>query len=240
MKRKNLSRLFAALLCVSFFFFSGCGEEKWETNPYTLGDIILTDGTIVHFADRDTITDEQKKMAAGVVFYVYYSGYDDEITGYLKSSRGKKIKALALGFEHQGSTAWAREHTTGCKMNFTGLQDSKRKVGAGVWPEVYELLKDETLARDDFLYEIDDVFQEKPLYKEDWKISQSGTGVFEENNYPAFYFANNYAEKFKLQDMDFAGDFHIPSIAEFKYISEKLNVVQPSLSAASSSVMARR
>ncbi len=232
----KLARFFTVFFAILSFSLISCKEEEGETYPYAMGDIVLSDGSLVHFADRTSITEEQKKKAIGVVFYVYYSEYTDEITNYIKSSsdpKVKNIKALALGLKHQRLTSWAREYTTGYKTNFSDISDSSLKVGITAWEKVYSLLKDSKLTRDDYVYASEDYNQEQPLYKNEWKISKEGNGRFEETNYPAFYFANTYGVKNSLNSLSFAGDFHLPALEEFKMISDNINIVQPSLECTS-------
>ena len=241
MKRK-IHHLTALILILSLFLCASCKEEE-ESYPYALGDIILSDGSIVHFADRQFITEEQKSKAIGVVFYVYYKDYDDEITGYIKGSSSDNIKALALAFNYDRRKEWARASTTGNRTKFTGLVNETKKTGCNSWNFIFNRLKDEQLISEDYLYEDPESSNpDERLYMKDekgnpvdiWHISPEGNGVFEENNYPAFYYANTYAEKYFPASLSFAGKCYIPSIAELKMINRNIRIVQPALDAAES------
>ena len=231
MKRKFYGFLFI-LFALSLFAFVSCKEEE-ESYPYALGDIVLSDGSLVHFEDRELITDAQKEKAIGVVYYVYYEGYDDEITASINNGRTGKVKALAVCLDYAKLVSWSRLSTTGCRTDFTELTDSKAKTGTGSWLKVYGRLKDSELSADDYIYNLPDNYSEEnriyPDSATEWKITPEGTSLFEKNNYPAFYFANTYAGTHSLKGLPFAGNFHLPSIAELKMIDRNMNIVQPSL-----------
>ena len=234
MKRYFL-RFFSLLILLLVPVFVSCKEEDGD-GAYKVGDIVLLDGTCISYSDRNFITEEQKAAAVGVVYYVYDSGKKDDITAYIRQSENsdvRKIKALAITLKHQRLTSWARMSTTGYKTDFTEIKASELKIGTEAWSVIYNALKDKSLSKNDYLYEFDGTPDAEPLYdKEDgWYITERGNGIFEQSNYPVFYYANSYAEENSLSDISFAGGFHIPSLAEFEKIADDIKTVQGSLDA---------
>lgn len=228
-------RFFSLLILLLVPVFVSCKEEDGD-GSYKVGDIVLLDGTCISYSDRNSITEEQKAAAVGVVYYVYDSGKKDDITAYIRQSENsdvRKIKALAITLKHQRLTSWARMSTTGYKTDFTEIKASELKIGTEAWSVIYNALKDKSLSKDDYLYEFDGTPDAEPLYdKEDgWYITERGNGIFEQSNYPVFYYANSYAEENSLSDISFAGGFHIPSLAEFEKIADDIKTVQGSLDA---------
>ena len=243
--KQNCLRFFILFMILSVPVFVSCKEEtdtketdieEIDDGSYKVGDIVLSDGVRIRFSDRNSITEEQKEMAAGVIYFVYDPDSTGEISTYIKQSENsdvKKIKALAITLKHQRLTSWARMSTTGYKTDFTGIKASELKAGTEAWSVIYNALNGKTLSKDDYLYEFDGTPDAEPLYDEEdgWYITERGNGIFEQSNYPVFYYANSYAEENSLSDISFAGGFHIPSLAEFEKIADNIKTVQGSLDA---------
>lgn len=79
---------------------------------YSIGDVLLNDGTIVAYNPELNYTDAQKQNAVGIVYGLKENG---EPMGYLGLYN-------SVGGKNSGTYIWAKDGTTGYNTNFTGIQ----------------------------------------------------------------------------------------------------------------------
>ncbi|MBQ1198463.1 MAG: hypothetical protein IIX47_07690, partial [Spirochaetaceae bacterium] len=106
------------------FPFSGTVKVVEKAKCYSVGDIILADGSKVSVNDVTTYTIDENKKPIGVIASALYSGGTGKAVGLQKSS---------------SSLAWAPSGTTGYRTNFTeikGTTTSGDMDGSDNWEEI--------------------------------------------------------------------------------------------------------
>lgn len=96
---------------------SGSGVGEIKSAPSAVGDIVLTDGTIL--SAGSTLTDEQKESAVAVIFYIGTS--DSDILG-------KRV--LGVGLKNYAGQ-WAKLYTTGVSLEFSDIEVVPSATGEG-------------------------------------------------------------------------------------------------------------
>ena len=166
-------------------------ESTYESLiPIVVGDVLLNDGTIVHYAENQTFTDEQKSKAVGVMY-----GFKEN---------GAPVGWLALHNSAAGTNSgkymWAKRYTTGYTTNFTDIQCMPSQAGEGAASTA--TFTGDTDGSDNWAY----------------ICSLDPTGSANAaTNYPAFDYVNKYATTFSLTGT-YAAGWYMPSIAELAYI----------------------
>ena len=166
-------------------------ESTYESLiPIVVGDVLLNDGTIVHYAENQTFTDEQKSKAVGVM---YGFKEDGAPAGWLA------LHNSAAG-TNSGKYMWAKRYTTGYTTNFTDIHCMPSQAGEGAASTA--TFTGDTDGSDNWAY----------------ICSLDPTGSANAaTNYPAFDYVNKYATTFSLTGT-YAAGWYMPSIAELTYI----------------------
>ena len=181
--------LAAAVVLSSLAFAKPYGEKS---RPDSAGDIVFADGTATAWHEGLTLTDAQKKAAVAVIFYAG--------TG---CSNGGERRVLGVGLRNatdEGNTlAWCTSSANAYSMSITTIQcDSDGGAGEHIFTG--------DLDGSDNLEQIG-AFLRKNGIPDD---------TADEENYPAFYFAKNYAEVegSNVRGTVFESGWYLPSIAE--------------------------
>ena len=182
--------LAAAVVLSSLAFAKPYGEKS---RPDSVGDIVFADGTATAWREGLTLTEEQKKAAVAVIFYV----------GTECSDRGgRRVLGVGLAQEQDG-LVWCTDDANAYRENITPiLCEADGDAGALTFTGD----KDGSVNLEQigaFLREngIPDDTEYKSLY-------------------PAFYFAKNYAKAdgSNVRGTDYAGGWYLPSLAELYQI----------------------
>ena len=167
---------------------------------FTVGDIILADGTIIK-ADKvkNGVPDELLSKAFSVIGSVSYNG-----------STG-----LGVGLKIGEYLQWAPENTTDYKTKFTGIVT-----------DVSQQRDEETSTYygHQFSGDIDGSDNWDYICSVDPEGTQNAA-----TNYPVFNFANNYGTTAGLTGTDFETGWYVPSAKELVDIYENKTVIQLSL-----------
>ncbi|MBQ3669911.1 MAG: DUF1566 domain-containing protein [Treponema sp.] len=166
--------------------------SKAPTEEKAVGDIVFSDGSAEEYTSALTLTEAQKEAAVAVIFYVgsELNSGDDTTTS----------RTLGVGLvQNQNGLAWCDVdanaygtdiETIQCQCPTSGSSATTitgDKNGSDNWDAVKTTL------------------------------SENGTDdTSTEANYPAFYFAINYASQdgSHVSDTDYASGWYLPSIAE--------------------------
>ena len=171
------------------------GDAATKTAPNAVGDIVLSDGTAVAAEDASSMSSEQKAAAVAVIFYV---GSADDTLGE---------KTLGVGLVHyQSGLAWCKGSAKAYRTNITTIQcepDSGGDEGNYTWTGSQD--KDGS----------DNLSQIGTFLSSNSSTDDTAT----EENYPAFYFAKNYARYASyhgsyVSGTDYEDDWYLPTIAE--------------------------
>jgi hypothetical protein len=176
---------------------------------YSVGDVLLTDGTIIPYDENNfTFTDDQKQNAVGVLYAIDEYGIPRGYLGIFNSADGIT----------DGKYLWRGEQSTG---NYTYDQIICTPIyGPDTsWPET-----------EPAVYAGTAIFRGDLDGSDNWtyicSIDPAGAAnasVY----YPAFNYANNYASTHNLTG-NFATGWYMPSVAELCYIyinKDTLNLV---------------
>ena len=161
-----------------------------DFSAYKVGDVLLNDGTIVRYTENPTFTDEQKSKAVGVMYAFNEYGAPAGWLGLHNSTVGT----------NSGDYMWANSGATGCNTNFTDIQCTPSQTGIGAASAA--TFTGDTDGSDNWAY----------ICSLDPQGSADAA-----TNYPAFNYANKYAETFSLTGA-YATGWYMPSIAELSYI----------------------
>lgn len=192
MNAKPIIICILALLLSSVAFAKPYGEKS---RPDSVGDIVFADGTATAWREGLTLTEEQKKAAVAVIFYVG-----------TECSNDSERRVLGVGLaQNQSGLAWCTSGANAYSKNITTIQCPA--IGsAGALTFTGDKNGSDNLSQiGTFL------------------ASNSSTDdTATETNYPAFYFAKNYAnqkigsesESRIAAGSDYASDWYLPTIAE--------------------------
>ena len=172
-----------------------------DYSSYTVGDVMLSDGTKVDYQENQTFTDEQKSKAVAVIF-----GFRNGVplgVGLYNSSSGT----------NSGEKVWAPSGTTGYNTEFTGIVCTPSKTGSGAASTA--TFTGDTYGSDnwDYICSVDPEGTTDPAA-----------------NYPAFNYVLNYATTFSLPE-GYKDGWYMPSIAELAEIYKNKEAVNSVLSA---------
>lgn len=173
-------------------------------SAYSVGDVLLSDGTIVRYdADNLTFTSEQKSKAVGVLYGLDEYGIPRGWLGIYNS----------YGGTNSGEYRWAPSGTTGYNTKFSDIVCTPSNAGSGVADTA--TFKGDTDGSDNWAYIC--------------SVDPAGTADAA-TNYPAFNYVNNYATTFGLTG-EYADGWYMPSIAELCYIYRSKTVLNAVLNA---------
>ena len=170
--------------------YDGSGTTSQGTLPinsaYSIGDVLLNDGTVVPYSANRIFTDEQKRKAVGVMYGNEF-GVPSGWLGIYNSCGGTGSATYQWG-PLPGEWAW-----------FEGIVCTpSRDNNANYDPATTATFEGDTDGSDNWAY----------IRSQD----SSGANNAAEN-YPAFYYANQYASRFNLTGT-FASGWYMPSLAE--------------------------
>lgn len=210
MKRRQY--IFAALAICAEVLLASCtnmlaelrgNKENQETVSYSVGDVLLDDGTIVRYnAENLSFTEEQKKKAVGVLY-----GVDeyDKPRGWL---------GLYNSYGNRGTyCCWAPEGTTGYNTKFSDIVCTPSTTAA--FAADTATFTDDTDGSNNWKY----------ICSKDPSGTADAATVAE--NYPAFSYVNRYGTTFGLTGK-YVDGWYMPSLAELCCIyrsKEVLNAV---------------
>ena len=193
--------LSAAVVLSSLAFAKPYGEKS---RPDSVGDIVFVDGTATAWREGLTLTDAQKKAAVAVIFYA----------GTECSNSGER-RVLGVGLaQNQSGLAWCVSDAEAYNVNITTIQcEASGSAGA----LTFEGDKDGS----DNLEQIG-AFLRKNGISDD---------TADEENYPAFYYAKNYAEAegSNVRGTSYADGWYLPSIAELFQVWKSREIVNAAI-----------
>ena len=160
-----------------------------KVQPPQVGDVLLSDGTIVPYDANRTFTEDQKTKAVGVL----YTDASGAPAGWLA------LHNSAAG-TNSGNYKWATIDTTGYSTNFTDIQCTPSPSGSGA------------ASTATFTGDTDGSDNWAKICSQDSTASENAA-----ENYPAFDYVNKYATTFSLTGT-YAAGWYMPSIAELAYI----------------------
>ena len=172
-----------------------------DTSSYTVGDVMLSDGTKVDYQENQTFTDEQKSKAVAVIF-----GFRNRAplgVGLYNSKSGT----------NSGYKVWEPRGTTGYNTNFAGIVCTPSKTGSGAASTATFTGDTDGSDNWDYICSVDPEGTTDPAA-----------------NYPAFNYVLNYATTFSLPE-GYKDGWYMPSIAELAEIYKNKEVVNSVLSA---------
>ena len=172
-----------------------------DTSTYSVGDVMLSDGTKVDYAESQTFTEEQKAKAVAVIF-----GFRNGVplgVGLNNSKSGT----------NSGSKVWAPSGTTGYNTKFTDIICTPSTTGSGA--AATATFTGDTDGSDNWEYIC--------------AVDPEGTKA-PAANYPAFNYVLEYASTFSLPE-EYKDGWYMPSIAELADLYRNKTVVNSVLSA---------
>lgn len=211
MKRRQY--IFAALALCAAILLASCtnmlaelrgNKENKETVSYSVGDVLLNDGTIIPYdAENLSFTEEQKKKAVGVLYGVDEYGKPRGWLGLYNSSSGT----------NSGTYCWAPAGTTGYNTKFSDIVCTPSTTA--VFAADTATFEDDTDGRNNWEY----------ICFVDPEGTADAAAVAK--NYPAFSYVNSYGTTFGLTGK-YVDGWYMPSLAELCCIyrsKEVLNAV---------------
>ena len=178
----------------------------------SVGDLLLNDGSYIAY-DENRMNFESELTGDKIPVGVVYS-----INEY------KKPIGI-IGIKNSGDTdlAWASASTTGYNTNFVGIQIDRVTTQPAEGTTYFN-----------YNYNSTDYYLTGDLDGSDnWMYicSQDSTATENtEQNYPAYYYANNYASSVSLSG-EYAKGWYIPSASELRTVYENKTVLNKVLSA---------
>ena len=175
-----------------------------DFSTYSVGDVLLNDGTIIAYSvDSLSFTEEQKQQAVGVIYAFNEYGVPAGYLGINNSYNGT----------NSGRYMWATPETKGYNINFTDIQCTPSVWGSGAAERV--MITGDTEGIDNWAYicSID---------------SDAVNCVI--SNYPVFNYVNNYAKNFGITG-DYTNRWYLPSLAELCCIYRNKTVLNSVLDA---------
>ena len=172
--------------------FTKCAETK--AKPDAVGDVVLNDGRVVAYENINNMTDKQKAKAVAVIFYVG-----------TECSNGGETRTLGVGLHNALLASW-------CMSNASALD---REIGA-IRCKAEGTAGNYTFTGDrngsDNLSQIVAYLKQLTNVPDDTGLSAKSS-FYNDQNYPAFYFAKNYKDlKYQLPGDNTAKPFSRESI----------------------------
>ena len=180
-----------------------------KSKPDSIGDIVFADGSATAWTKGLTLTKEQKSKAVAVIFY---TPLNDSMLGVaIHNTNG----------ENPYEYSWAKEETTGCSTNFSTIVCTPKPRGSKTSEIAY----------------FDGDKDGSDNWSEICKLDSTAQAKMEAN-YPAFYWANNYAENHGLTGEHESG-WYMPSIFELAELYREVETVNNALTAAGGNTIAK-
>ena len=180
-----------------------------KSKPDSIGDIVFADGSATAWTKGLTLTKEQKSKAVAVIFY---TPLNDSMLGVaIHNTNG----------ENPYEYSWAKEETTGCSTNFSTIVCTPKPRGSKTSEIAY--------------------FDGDKDGSDNWSAIcalDSTAQAKIETNYPAFFWANNYAENHGVKG-DFESGWYMPSIFELAELYREVETVNNALTAAGGNTIAK-
>ena len=170
---------------------------------YSVGDIILTDGTKVSVSEVETYEIDETNRPIGVVAIANYNGGTAKI----------------LGLQCSDSIQWAPDGTTGYYEDFEGIKVTNY---GSYYDETTGTYSGHSLEGD-----LDGSDNWEYICNVDSSASWDA-----EYNYPVFNFANNYGSYAGLEGTEYENGWYVPSIAELYDVYTNKTTIQTSMDAA--------
>ena len=172
---------------------------------YSVGDLLLDDGTIIPYdAESLTFTEDEKQSAVGILYGFNEYGVPAGYLGIYNSA----------GNVNSGTYQWAAPDTTGYQTEFSDIictpSESYRRGSASA-----ASFTGDTDGGDNWEY----ICLMDP-------IGTNYAGIY----YTAFNYVNNYADYFGLTG-EYADGWYMPCLAELCYIYRNMGVLNSVLSA---------
>ena len=180
-----------------------------KSKPDSIGDIVFADGSATAWTEGLTLTKEQKSKAVAVIFY---TPLNDSMLGVaIHNTNG----------ENPYEYSWAKEETTGCSTNFSTIVCTSKPSGSKTSEIAY----------------FDGDKDGSDNWSEICKLDSTAQAKIE-TNYPAFFWANNYAENHGLTGKHESG-WYMPSIFELAELYREVETVNNALTAAGGNTIAK-
>ena len=198
---KKIFLILAAVVLSSLAFAKPYGEKS---RPDSVGDIVFADGTATAWREGLTLTEEQKKAAVAVIFYVGTECSNDSAS-----------RTLGVGLKNTGTDStlqWAISNAAGYSTNITAIQCTPSESGDG------------KAATATFTGDLDGSDNWQALCE---AVSDEGTS----GNYPAWEWVNAYATTANLTG-DYASGWYLPTVAELSMLYRVKATVNAALKAA--------
>ena len=199
---------------------TGSGSEgtattvaETKTTLDAVGDIYLSDGTVIASANANKMSSEQKSKAEAVVFYVGTSG----------NALGNRT--LAVNIKNSGSKgySWAPPGTTGYTTNFTVLQceySTTQPTSGTYYTFTYTYTNTYGSSSTTTYYVTGDLDG-----SDNWASVQAADVAGTANaatNYPAFNYVNTVL----------GSQYYLPTLAELEELYKNISTVNTSITAA--------
>jgi hypothetical protein len=180
-----------------------------KSKPDSIGDIVFADGSATAWTKGLTLTEKQKSKAVAVIFY---TPLNDSMLGVaIHNTNG----------ENPYEYSWAKEETTGCSTNFSTIVCTPKPRGSKTSEIAY--------------------FDGDKDGSDNWSAICSLDSTAQakiETNYPAFFWANNYAENHGLTG-ELESGWYMPSIFELAELYREVETVNKALTAAGGNTIAK-
>ena len=165
--------------------------ENVTIKSYSVGDVLLADGTIVPYNAEDlTFADDQKKNAVGVLYSIDENGTPRGWLGIYNSAENGGV----------GRYRWAKRSTISYSTKIESIKCKPSDSGGGTANTA--TFEGDTDGSDN--------------WQEIGEIDTEGLKNAEEN-YPAFHYANTYGETYNLPK-NYKTGWYMPSLAELCYV----------------------
>ena len=198
--------------------FNGRDNVTWvynykigsKTAPDAVGDIVFNDGSAIAYTDGLTLTADQKAAAVAVIFYVGTELNDGDDT--------TTSRTLGVGLKQQTGLAWCTSDANANSVNISTIQCMPSGGSEGAY--TFETTADKNGS--------DNLSQIGTYLSSNSSSDDTGT----EANYPAFYFAKNYASSSGniSKNSTFAENWYLPSFAELVVLYNSKSTVNGVLS----------
>ena len=198
--------------------FNGRDNVTWvynykigsKTAPDAVGDIVFNDGSAIAYTDGLTLTADQKVSAVAVIFYVGTELNDGDDT--------TTSRTLGVGLKQQTGLAWCTSDANANSVNISTIQCMPSGGSEGAY--TFETTADKNGS--------DNLSQIGTYLSSNSSSDDTGT----EANYPAFYFAKNYASSSGniSKNSTFAENWYLPSFAELVVLYNSKSTVNGVLS----------
>ena len=201
--------------------------------PYSVGDIVFTDGSATPYSDNLTLTDAQKAAVIAIIFYKG-TGLNNEIKTSGTTTRDTStVRTLGVGlhksenpivwatFDYDGHTVFAEANAHYFRL--TPLEvfwvfDSKTQK--------YEVRFGDRNGKNHL--QILGEYLDNPYDQFGYEDNPPGDDTDDPSLYPAFYFAKNYKDISGncVKGTSYENDWYLPTIAELYEMYQAFETVK--------------